>query len=491
MKLTHLKKTVSGLALLILSCSSQFALAQDCHCQDNVKFVINKIEANYSGFTDKVTSSNKAAYEMLKDSLLKRSVDEKDFASASCVNLIQKYIAFFKDGHMYTSQYMQPPAIHPDTIRNQFKSWPKINYSKAGFIKYLQATKKRKPLEGIWTIADQSYSVGLIYEKGMYNAFIINADSLYWMPGQVKFKIPERPNTKAVYYLRNHTSDTVAVSFKTPEQNVIETGTYGFWYKTDLKTGKAVSAWKPVNTAPNNQVVSFTRLNDKTNVLTIKNFDSRYLRAIDSVVKANAGLLGKTDNLIIDVRGNGGGADISYRSLKKYLYTDPYRIIGVDYWCSPDNVEKFNLLTKDMDFPEESRKNFKRYADSMTVHLNGYWSPFAEIIEEKMDTVLTYPKRVAVLMDENCGSTTEQFLMDPVSNSRKVTKMGQHSAGILDYASLHGIHMPCGYLDINYATAKSRRIKMGKGIDNKGIQPDIILDKNIDWIDYAQKYLEK
>lgn len=491
MKLINLNKAVSGIAFLMLLVTSQFAAAQDCHCQDNVKFVINKIEANYSGFTDKVNASNKAAYAMLKDSLLRQSAAEKDFASASCVNLIQKYIAFFKDGHMYTSQYMQPPAPNPDTIRNQFKSWPKINYSKASFIKYLQSGTKHKPLEGIWTIADQSYSVGLIYEKGTYNAFIIKADSLYWMPGQVKFKIPELPKSKSVYYLRNHTADTVEMNFKTPEQNVLETGMYGIWYKTDLKTGNAISAWKPVNTSLSNQIVSFTRLNDKTNVLTIKNFDSRYLRAIDSVVNANASLLGKTDNLIIDVRGNGGGADISYRSLKKYLYTNPYRIIGVDYWCSPDNVEKFSMLTKDMDFPEESRKTFKRYADSMSVHLNGYWSPFPEILEEKMDTVLTYPKRVAVLMDENCGSTTEQFLMDPVSNSKKVTKIGQHSAGILDYASLHGIHMPCGYLDINYATAKSRRVKMGKGIDNKGLQPDIKLDKRVDWINYAKQYLEK
>jgi len=489
MKLKLLKKTALLFITTTLASLVQPATAQDCHCQDNVKFVINKIEANYSGFTDKVTASNQQRYNALKDSLLSASITEKDFASSSCVNLIQKYIAFFKDRHMYTYQYKQPPAIHPDTIRKQFSSWPKVSYTKASFIKYLQT--KPKPLEGIWTIADESYSVGLIYDKGAYTAFIIKADSLYWMPGQVKFKIPAKPTEKAEYYLRNHSIESVAINFKTPEKTVMETGAYGIWYKTDLKTGKAISNWKPLNAQLSSQIVSFTQLNNKTNVLTIKNFDSHYRKTIDSVITANAVLLGKTDNLIIDVRGNGGGADISYRPLKKYLYTNPYRIIGVDYWCSPDNVEKWNLLTKDMDFPKESRKNFKTYADSMAVHIGGYWSPFAEIIEEKMDTVLTFPKKIAVLMDGNCGSTTEQFLLDPVSNSTKVVKMGQHSAGILDYASLHSIPMPCGYLEIDYATAKSRRIKMGKGIDNKGIQPDITLDATVDWIDYARKYLEK
>jgi C-terminal processing protease CtpA/Prc len=49
----------------------------------------------------------------------------------------------------------------------------------------------------------------------------------------------------------------------------------------------------------------------------------------------------------------------------------------------------------------------------------------------------------------------------------------------------------CGKLQLSYATTRSRRIDTGAGIDNKGIQPDIRLDGNDDWIGRAVEYTEQ
>jgi hypothetical protein len=72
-----------------------------------------------------------------------------------------------------------------------------------------------------------------------------------------------------------------------------------------------------------------------------------------------------------------------------------------------------------------------------------------------------------------------------------VTLMGQHSAGILDYANVLQAPFPCMPFLFNYATSKSERIDQGKGIDNVGVQPAIVLTADKNWIVEATRYLEK
>ena len=136
-------------------------------------------------------------------------------------------------------------------------------------------------------------------------------------------------------------------------------------------------------------------------------------------------------------------------------------------------------------------KNYQRYADSMQLHKGEYWSPFTAADEEKMDTVLPYPKKIAVLINGYCASTTEQFLLDVVTNSKKAITMGKPSEGVLDYANMQFLNMPCTHYQVGYPTSRSKRIAMGKGIDNTGIKPNIVLDDKTDWTKYAQQYLEK
>jgi C-terminal processing protease CtpA/Prc len=95
-----------------------------------------------------------------------------------------------------------------------------------------------------------------------------------------------------------------------------------------------------------------------------------------------------------------------------------------------------------------------------------------------------------VLIDEDCASSTEQFLLEAIQ-SRKVTLMGQHTAGILDYANVRDEALPCMSFILHYATTRSQRVDAGKGIDNVGIKPRVMLGANQDWVEEARRYLEK
>ncbi|MEM9052179.1 MAG: S41 family peptidase, partial [Bacteroidota bacterium] len=94
------------------------------------------------------------------------------------------------------------------------------------------------------------------------------------------------------------------------------------------------------------------------------------------------------------------------------------------------------------------------------------------------------PQLVVVLIDGECGSTTEHFLFI-AKQSKQVTIMGRPTIGMYDYGDMRNFIMPDADLELWCATNRSRRLNSGEGIDNSGIHPDITLNMNQNWIDEA------
>ncbi|HYC29723.1 MAG TPA: S41 family peptidase, partial [Chitinophagaceae bacterium] len=360
-------------------------------------------------------------------------------------------------------------------------------YNAQAFQTYLKTNRKSlKPLEGIWQNEAGNYTVGIRYQNDKYTAFILKADSIYWMPGQIKMEIGSSKES-VNFYMRDHSLQTYTVNMDDIGNGYFDIQNIGKWLKLDDK-GKIVYK----DYYPNAGIVSFKKINDNTNLITIRSFSEEYRKLIDSVVSANDKTIRAADNLIIDVRGNGGGSDISYAPLEKYLFTHPYISIGAEVYCTNDNIDKFRGLVTNPVFTPQEQENFKTRVKGMEQHLNQYWSSYPVYNNSDTFPVLAQPKRIAVIIDSFCGSTTEQFLLDPVLNSKKVTIFGTHSAGVLDYANNYFFRVPNTDFTVNYPTSRSSRIDLGKGIDNKGIQPNIQLDNSTkDWVKYASNYLEK
>ncbi|WP_343689881.1 S41 family peptidase [Chitinophaga sp.] len=85
------------LLTLFLCCCLCPAIAQDCACKPSLQHLIDKVEKNYIGFTDKVTAANKLQYQAFTDSLLQVA----DTASIPvCFTVLQKWTSFFHDKHL-------------------------------------------------------------------------------------------------------------------------------------------------------------------------------------------------------------------------------------------------------------------------------------------------------------------------------------------------------------------------------------------------------
>jgi len=236
------------------------------------------------------------------------------------------------------------------------------------------------------------------------------------------------------------------------------------------------------------------KIDSTTTVFRFPSFDNNYISIIDSLVNLNHDLLVSTMNLIIDIRGNGGGADRAYDSITPYLYTNPIRTMWVAFLSTPLNNARYDWVSKLDGFSEKERQGFR----DMQKKLNARIGAFVNLSEANQTVVIDTlpivyqnPQQVAILIDGANASTAEQFIL-MVKQSKKVKLFGQKTAGALDFSNLNNVTSPSGNYKLFYATSRSFRIpKMA--IDDYGIQPDYFIDESFPsykWIEFVSETMK-
>jgi len=222
-------------------------------------------------------------------------------------------------------------------------------------------------------------------------------------------------------------------------------------------------------------------LNDSTLLFSFPNCDPKNKSLVDNLIKINKNILLKTPYLIIDIRGNGGGGDEIWNSLLPILYTNPYKIIGNDYLSSKGNIDAFELLVKTYGKTDFLMSRIKRMKENPGKFLE---SASDGIV--KFDSVLPNPRRIAILINKDCASSAEEFLLR-AKESKKVVLLGQPTSGTLDYSNLIHGKFPCDAYNILYPFTRTRRSFL---VDKEKIKPNIYLTDNQNWIEEAVKQLK-
>lgn len=234
---------------------------------------------------------------------------------------------------------------------------------------------------------------------------------------------------------------------------------------------------------------SSKKLDNKTLYLKITSFSPSYEKKIDSLLKANEDALKTMPNLILDLRGNNGGTDVSYKPILPYIYTNPVKDIGVDLYATEANIEGWKKNATNPDLSDDERRWYKGAIANMEAH-KGQWINWSDDGTFSDFATLPNPSKIVILIDGSCASSAEQFLLD-TRQSSKVTLMGQNTAGTLDYSNWVPSPLVCYPYVLRYPTTRSRRIDAGQGIDNVGIKPNRYLNPKEDWIKAAVQELEK
>lgn len=516
--------------LLLLLCNTVL-YAQECDCRKKFDSVSVYLRKNYVGFIDKVTPVTQTAYTAMLAKMRLQAATVK--GATHCMLLVSKYLRFFKDQHLMLHIGYTPVRENITLITQQ-----------------LDLLGKQPPtvITGIYQLPG-SYKIALVKNaKGLrtYAAVMLESASPDWKPGDVLFELV--PNGPDKFDLINYEAGQMSpdviqpvdkLSIRTAPTVSFDTLTIGKQWdglaaRGWQKSGGSLSAKLSGGNAPEKQPRGnpianppadpvrntatkpnpdpttnfrasslaetpafadmpsapffFRQINDSTGYLRISSFEAALYPLADSVMNTNDDFLRKAPNLVIDVRGSGWGAEKLIERLRPLLYTQPVRITGADFYATPDNIAAWGHILDEQvgKLPEEYVEQIRtliHQGDGLQGRLVSM-GPDENMI---LPSPLPAPTKVVVLINEYCNNTAEQFLLEAVQ-SQKVKLMGTATAGALDYANLSQVRFSAPDFGVSYPVTRSRRVAMGQGIDNKGIQPVVKLNfRSAGWLEEVLK----
>lgn len=473
--------------ILILVTSSGLSFAQNCNCESNYQWVKKTFEENDAGFQYAIDRKGTSAYQNHNNEFLNKIRNVK--SDTECNQTIYDWLKFFRSGHFSISKIdnnKEQKTLPKGEIKSELV---KVDLEK--FKKEIQY-KKESDLEGIWET--DPYTIGIKKFGDVYKGFIIQSGAENWKPEELKLTI-NADKTKGVFYVRDKTSQEVN-NIHFVGKNHLEIGNFSLtrvFPKFEREEGienyyEAIQTQKPFLKA----------INNTTLLLRIPSFNGALKKDIDSVILANKAKIESTENLIIDIRNNGGGNDSSFSEIIPYLYTNPIRSIRAQFYSTKLNNQRMLFLYENYEkygISKEDREFLKKSYDK----LNGKLGQFVSVHDDdstvgisKFDKIYPYPKNVGIIINKGNGSTAEEFLL-AAKQSKKVKLFGVTTEGVLDISNMYFVNSPCNEFKLGYSLSKSFRIP-DMAIDGKGIQPDYFIDKTIpdyQWIDYVNGVLNE
>lgn len=461
-----IRKIALLFTLTLIGCR---AFSQTCNCETEVRYIAGFMEKNYAGFKDKQALMTKAGYDKMLNEYI--GLAKKPHANEHCLLIIAQYLGKFKDHHVSVGAKFDATKIDSAYIAN--REIVPITAEK------IAELRKSKGFEGIYDFHDPAkYKIAVIKDKTPlhdYLAVIVSSNLPGWKPGMIKWeaKMVNDSIGRGILYILNGMPKVEGFYFK---GNRI----YGDWHREGTTvTESSSSKYEPV---------AFRKLSDKTSYLKISTFSPSNATNIDSIVKANKAILSNTPNLVLDLRGNGGGADYTFTPLMDLVYTGPIKHIGNDLLSTDANIAGWKNILNDNDRSEENKQSLRKTVASLEAN-RGKMVMNANDFDITGYKIQPNPAKVVILIDNNCASTTEEFLLQS-RQSKKVTLMGQNTSGTLDYSNVLQAPFSCMPYVLHYSSSRSRRVDVGQGIDETGIKPAVYLQEKDDWIKKAQETLE-
>jgi hypothetical protein len=442
--------------------------AQECACEQSFRSVRAYFEENHPGY-NAMDAQERARVNASADALAQEVAQQRP--QAECILFLQRYVQLLQDKHSYIDAV--PPAMQdvneddPEALAafrksEAFRSTERVQLDTAQILPRLR-TLSGDSMEGVWSDRQGIYTIAIIRRGAPHHdlaGVVVSSKSRCWEPGQVKLTL--KPLGDDHYACRMLTRDhAAACSIITVRSG--QMGTFGLRKK---------ELWKEITTgAPPYQ---FQRMDTATVMLRIGSFNGALLAQLDSFYRAHDAEIRSSNELIIDVRGNGGGSEACWIGLLPYFYTAPIELDRTELMVAPGNIERYRerlvvMRADSANFGAQAIASMSEMIRRMEEAPQGTFIPqFAEAPAPIMlDTVLARPVRVWILQDRRCASATES-LLHYAGKSTKVTTAGTRSGGYVGFGNVLPTKL-CGY-PIGCTTTRYNELALYESV---GIPPDI------------------
>ena len=256
---------------------------------------------------------------------------------------------------------------------------------------------------------------------------------------------------------------------------------------TVVRNGKEEQLHVQPTAHPNKPLqFEWRRLSEDIVYLKLEDFTDE--AAISQLYADSQAAIEQAKYLIIDVRVNYGGTDSLYYPLFKYALPQGKAFSDLDL-PSDDGMEILytdrnvdlrqqlmqNIL-KDPNLSAETHQILKEFLKELEVNRGKGYVLYGD--EDSNHNFLpdilglARPEKVFVLADVTCGSSGDNFV-DTMKKMPKVTVLGRPTMGFLDYS--YCCVKDFGDYELLFPTSRDIRIDQEKGMNDKGVEPDILI----------------
>jgi Peptidase family S41 len=467
------------------------AYSQNCNCGDVFSRIKQLVENNYAGWFDKTKAFNPAKFANLTKSVTAQTATIKN--DSLCAKVIQKWVGYFKDGHLVTEYY---PAIKEVGSGDKPLVIKQHLIKEAEVVQYLISSKLLDKAEGIWQ--NDSYKIAVVKSTTAANEFdgvIISTENENWKPGEVKFTVTKpKTGSYTVSYISGDKTTVTNTKAKFVK-NILDAD--------PLYISKIIPAAKDtfnletymVDNDPSTVKLRFPEAG--VAVFSFPNFYDQNYEVLQTLLNDNKDKLAAATYWVIDVRKNEGGNIVVGKLLFPYLYTKPIIDYNAPTRLTSENYDNWFITYVKDSYNSSSKERQKRF-DSTAAIVKAKFGTFGGIMGNNKiaDTIsynerMPYPKKVAVLIDGNTFSSGELFTM-LAKQSDKVVLYGQKTNGTIDYGNVLTYKTDCPSIRLTLPSNRYNWLNYGISVDRDKIKPDVFISSAIkDWVKFAATDLKK
>lgn len=443
------------------------SLARPPECRVLLDGLRAKIEANYAGFRLGVTGQRRVEHDRaLADLQTLASLVDRP----GCLGLLRSYVQWFEDPHLFLFESTRVDSAETSRRLGELTLQP---VEEAAVLKGLAVRGGGDPIEGVWS--DDGMRLAVVPDpatgEGAFFAIVTRSAVATLPVGTVRARIQRQEDGGYRFRLL---APSLAVTHPVGR---IYRGTVlrlspGMWGKVapvapaDAELRDSVDVHRPTLVVRGEAVI-----------VTIPSHQYQYKAVLDSLIRANAGVLRSTEYLLVDLRGNEGGGSAMSNGLLPYVLGDSLDPVEHDFGdavmlASPDQISYAKRA-----FGPDTSAFVRRIVAEMEAHpgeLVLLSDPNEERPVDRPPTPIRGPRRVAVMIDGGTVSASEVMVLKALRTDRAVV-IGEPTAGALDYqsTSIVRIHPDESQWLLGYPTITAHTQLPQGGMRGKGIQPEV------------------